>query len=88
MPQVIIPNPVINSPFEEPTRHFYFDQDGITDREVESRRLSSYFVPVPKPKKKGKQLLLDTEWTEDRIEENKFHQRRADHNRQVAIRGI
>lgn len=72
MPQAIIPNPVINSPFEEPTRHFYFDQDGITDRIVESRRLSSYFVPVPKPKKKGKQLSLDTEWTEDRIEENKF----------------
>jgi type III restriction enzyme len=53
-------------------RHFYFDEDGITDRIVESRRVSSYFVPVPKPKKKGKQLALDTEWTEDRIEENKF----------------
>src|SRR5271157_1942275 len=72
MPQVIIPNPILNSPFDEPTRHFFFDEDGITDKPVEARRLSSYFVPVPQPKKKGKQLVLDTEWTEDRIEENKF----------------
>jgi len=72
MPQAIIPNPVLNSPFDEPTRHFFFDEDGITDKIVESRRLSSYFVPVPKPKMKGKQLSLDTEWTQDRIEENKF----------------
>ena len=28
-------------------------------------------MPIAKPKKKGKQLSLDTEWTEDRIEENK-----------------
>ena len=40
MAQVIIPNPVINSPFDEPQRHFYFDEDGITDKKVESRRLS------------------------------------------------
>src|ERR1039457_3274111 len=72
MAQVIIPNPVLNSPFDEPGRHFYFNEDGITDKVVESRRLSSYFVPVPKPKKKGAQLALDTEWTQDRIEENKF----------------
>src|ERR1017187_7723791 len=72
MPQVIIPNPVLNSPFEEPTRHFFFDEDGITDKIVESRRLSSYFVPVPQPKKKSTQLLLDTQWTQDRVKENKF----------------
>ena len=72
MPQSIIPNPVLNTPFDEPARHFYFDEEGITDKVIESRRISSYFVPVPKPKKKGKQLELDTEWTKDRVEENKF----------------
>ena len=72
MPKVAIENPILNSPFEEPTRHFDFDEDGITDRVVDSRRISSYFVPIPKPKKKGKQLELETEWTADRIEENKF----------------
>ena len=30
MSQVIIDNPVINSPFEEPQRHFRFTDDGIT----------------------------------------------------------
>ena len=72
MPPVVIENPVLNSPYEEPSRHFYFGEDGITDKVVESRRLSSYFIPIAKPKKKGKQLELETEWTKDRIEENKF----------------
>ena len=72
MREVVIENPVINSAFAEPTRHFEFDADGITDEIVESRRLSSYFVPIAQPKKKGKQLIFDTEWTQDRVEENKF----------------
>ena len=46
MPQVVIENPVLNSPYEEPSRHFYFDEDGITDKVVASRRLSSYFIQI------------------------------------------
>jgi type III restriction enzyme len=73
MSQVVIENPVINSPFEEPTLHFRFSDEGITDEPVEGRRSSSYFVPIAKSKKKGtKQLQFDTEWTQDRIEENKL----------------
>ena len=72
MAQTVIENPVINSPFREPRRHFKFSDDGITDEIIESRRVSSYFMPVPATKKRGKQLLLDTEWTQPRIEENKF----------------
>ena len=72
MSQVVIENPIINSPFEEPKRHFQFGDDGITNEIVEQRRVSSYFIPVAQPKKRGKQLVLDTEWTKDRIEENKF----------------
>src|SRR5260370_36010969 len=52
MPKVVIENPILNSPYDEPTRHFYFDEDGITDRVVDSRRISTYFVPIPKPKKR------------------------------------
>ena len=72
--QVVIANPIINSPFAEPERHFRFDDDGITDEIVGQRRPSSYFVPIAQPKKKGKlkQLAFDTEWTKDRIEENKM----------------
>ena len=40
MSQVIIDNPVINSPFEKPQRHFRFTDDGITDQIVVGRRLS------------------------------------------------
>ncbi|MFH1897723.1 MAG: hypothetical protein ABH886_05730 [Candidatus Desantisbacteria bacterium] len=70
MNQVVINNPIINSPFAEPTQHFKFTDEGITDEVLDSRRISSYFVPIAKPKKKGKQLSFDTEWTKDRIEEN------------------
>ena len=73
MKQVVIENPVINSPFEEPRRHFRFTDEGITNEIAEQRRVSSYFIPIAKPRKKGKeQLYFDTEWTQDRIEENKF----------------
>jgi len=33
MKQVVIENPVLNSPFREPTRHFRFTDEGIT-REI------------------------------------------------------
>jgi len=68
----VIENPVINSPFAEPQRHFRFDDDGITDQIVAARRISSYFIPIAQPKKKGKAIQQTFEgWTADRIEENK-----------------
>jgi len=71
--QVVIENPVINSPFREPERHFRFTDEGITNEVIDGRRSSSYFVPIARPHKKGqKQLEFDTEWTQDRIEENKL----------------
>ena len=71
--QVVIENPIINSPFNEPTRYFRFSDEGITNDIVDGRRTSSYFVPIAKPKKKGaNQLHFETEWTQDRIEENKL----------------
>ncbi len=72
MNQVVIENPIINSPFDEPTRHFRFSDEGITDEIVDGRRTSSYFVPIAKPKKKGQQLQFETEWTRDRLKETKL----------------
>ena len=72
MKQVVIENPIINTPFREPTRHFRFTDDGITNEIEDGRRVSSYFIPIAQPRKKGKQLVFDTEWTKDRIEENKL----------------
>src|SRR5665648_1162417 len=70
--QLVIDNPVINSAFLEPGKHFKFTDDGITDEIVEARRPSAYFIPVAQPKKKGKQLELGTEWTDDRCRENDY----------------
>ena len=70
---VTIENPILNSPFEVPARHWRITDDGITDEPVDGRRSSAYFIPVPPPKKKGGQLALDgTGWTAERMEPNGF----------------
>ena len=71
MPDAVIENPILNSPFVEPTRHWKFERDGITNEVVERRRVSSYFMPIPKSKRGDDQLQFETEWTADRIEENR-----------------
>ncbi|HZD02460.1 MAG TPA: ATP-dependent DNA helicase [Actinomycetes bacterium] len=71
MPDRVIENPILNSPYREPSRHFVFDDDGITNEIAEDRRRSAYFIPIPRPRKHGaRQLELATEWTRDRIREN------------------
>ncbi len=69
MGQVVIENPVINSPFEEPSRHFKFDETGITNDMAEVRRPSSYFVPIARPRKTGgKGQHTFDEWRSDRTD--------------------
>jgi type III restriction enzyme len=69
----VISNPIINSPYRAPDRHFAFDIDGITDQIVDGRRESSYFVPVPHPRKRGAQQQLQfAELTGDQIKRNEF----------------
>ncbi len=62
MQQVVIENPILNSPFKEPSQHFRFSDEGITNDIVESRRVSSYFIPIAKPKKKDwcRMSIMDT----------------------------
>jgi len=67
----VIDNPIINSPYRAPGRHFKFDTEGITNEIVEGRRPSSYFVPVPRPRKRGGQMEL-AELTGDQIEPNQL----------------
>ncbi|MFO7633688.1 MAG: hypothetical protein R6W76_14180 [Caldilinea sp.] len=56
MAQVVIENPVLDSPYVEPKQHFRFDDHGISDAIVGGRRRSSYFVPIARPRKKGARL--------------------------------
>jgi type III restriction enzyme len=73
MPQAVIENPILNAPFEEPAQHFRFDDEGITSEVLSGRRPSAYFIPIAQPRKKGqKQQSFDTEWTRDRVEENRL----------------
>jgi type III restriction enzyme len=87
MPDAIIENPILNSPFTEPGQYFKFTDDGITNEIVEKRRSSGYFVPIPQPKKKGKQLELDTQWTQDRFRESEFINRVRDRVKVCRKRG-
>lgn len=67
---IVIENPVINSPFEEPRRHYKFGDAGITDEILAGRRPSSYFVPIAQSRSRvsGQQTIED--WTGDRLEQN------------------
>jgi type III restriction enzyme len=59
----IIDNPILNSPFVEPARHWVLDENGIpTGLPAAGRRRSEFVVPVPPPKHKAKaQGALDLE---------------------------
>ncbi len=57
MAAVVIENPIVNSPFDEPDRHWKLGDEGITNEVEEGRRPSSYFEPVPAAKRQGGQLL-------------------------------
>jgi type III restriction enzyme len=71
MADIIIQNPVINSPFEEPARFFEFGDRGITGVVYEGkRRESSYFVPIAAGRRQTAQLTLEAEWTKDRLRAN------------------
>src|SRR5437868_3013234 len=59
-PITTIANPILNSPYREPNRHFRFDaNDQITNTIDAGRRGSSYFLPIAAPKKKGAPGLFD-----------------------------
>ena len=88
--QVVIENPVLNSPFEIPKKHWRFTDEGITDEVADGRRPSSYFIPIAPPKKRGHgvQTSLDTGWTQDRVKENeRINQIRAEVHKWRISRG-
>ena len=70
MPSVTIDNPILNSPFHEPEKHFRFDEDGITNEIAEGRRRSTYFMPIARPKVHKGQLALPG--GEEEIRDNDF----------------
>jgi hypothetical protein len=47
--QAVVDNPIINSPYKEPTRQFKFNDEGITNEIESGRRVSSYFISIAQP---------------------------------------
>jgi len=53
MSEQFFEQPILNSPYEYPARHWELDQDGQpTNRLVESRRRAEFITPIPKPRKR------------------------------------
>ncbi len=50
--------PILNSPYEYPSRHWELEDGVPTDRIVESRRGSEYVTPVPPPRRRSGQRSL------------------------------
>lgn len=53
-------SPILNSPYFEPNRHFKADERGLTQEIIESRRPSSFYIPVPRAKTKQQKLDFNT----------------------------
>ena len=55
-------NPILNSPYEYPSRHWELDGAGQpTARVVESRRTATFVAPVPPPRRGSAQMALDVD---------------------------
>lgn len=53
MPNSFFERPILNSPYEYPTRHWELDQDGQpTQKIIEKRRPVRFITPIPKPRKR------------------------------------
>jgi type III restriction enzyme len=53
MPDLFFDHPILNSPYECPSKHRELDAHGQpTRRIIESRRRAEFITPIPKPKKR------------------------------------
>ena len=81
MADKVIENPILNRPYEEPTRHFEFDAEGITNRVAARRRPSSPVVALQPGSSfaQGLPAAELTELTADLIQPNELANRIRDH---------
>ena len=63
-------HPILNSPYEYPSRHWELDESGQpTNRILDRRRRVSFITPIPKPKKRG-QREMDFDEAAQALERN------------------
>lgn len=66
---------ILNSPYFEPKKHFASDERGITENILETRRPSSFYIPVPRAKtlkKKEEQNVTEGAFGSEMQKENEF----------------
>lgn len=77
-----IENPILNSPYEQPTSHYAVGPQGPTGEIVEGRRLSESFIPIAIAKKgKASQGALDLAAGERAEKNDLINEIRRDVNR-------
>ena len=53
MTELFFERPILNSPYERPSRHWELDGTGQpTQKTIESRRQAEFITPIPKPRKR------------------------------------
>lgn len=53
MPDPFFDQPILNSPYEPPQRHWELDADGQpTQQKLDTRRKAQFITPIPKPRKR------------------------------------
>jgi type III restriction enzyme len=68
-----IDNPILNSPYEQPDRHYIIGPQGPTGEVKDGRRPSESFIPIAVTKKRGPdaaQLGIEFDLTGERRERN------------------
>ncbi len=68
-------SPILNSPYQEPARHFKSDERGLTEDVLEFRRPSSFYIPVPRAKslkKRAEQNIAEGAFGSELQKDNEF----------------
>jgi type III restriction enzyme len=66
-----VANPIINSPYEEPRRHWHIEE-GKTPRLQEGRRLASYFLRVPEGAARGRSAAQQARMFDEDVKGNEY----------------
>ena len=70
MAQRFFEEPILNSPYQYPHRHWVLDEGQPTDATVDRRRKSSFITPIPKSNpKRGRTKAKQTSLGFDRVDE-------------------
>lgn len=59
-------HPILNSPYERPSRHWELDEDGQpTQKTIDKRRPAQFITPIPKPRKRKSEAVAQEQFVFD-----------------------